>query len=562
MGINKVLVLLMVTLLSSTIIKAQDKLIDILDKELQREMIGLKGEKYPPYYMAYRLNEIETASIVSSFGSTLQLDTAKIRICLPTVRVGSYENDNTHSANEGMGFGGRGMGQNFLPVENNPQAISQYLWRMTDQAYRGAVREYSNSKFEEKEEKDTIPDFTREKPVTFIQEESNIKELNTQEWEERLNKITEIFNANNDIVDASAMIRYNKERKYFVSTEGSKVKQLNTYCYLHINGVVKATDGMICPLNLSYFGFTPNDLPNEEKLMSDVAGLIEKLNRLKEAPLAEPYEGPAILSSKAAGVFFHEIFGHRAEGHRIRQKTDGQTFKDKMGEYVLPKGFNVTFDPTINTSEGYLLSGHYLYDDEGVKSEKVEIVKNGIFQSFLMSRCPTDRNSVSNGHGRAQAGSAPVTRQSNMLVSVDKTYSIDKLRKQMIKECKKQNKEYGYLFQEVSGGFTQTDRIMPNAFNVTPLEVYRIYVDGRPDELVRGVSMIGTPLAMFAQIQSAGADQGVFNGHCGAESGSVPVATLSPSLFIKQIETQKQMYIESSETILDRPRMKSSSESK
>ena len=143
-----------------------------------------------------------------------------------------------------------------------------------------------------------------------------------------------------------------------------------------------------------------------------------------------------------------------------------------------------------------------------------------------------------------------------MLVTANKTYSSEKLRKQLIKECKKQNKPYGYLFKEVSGGFTNTDRYRPNAFNVNPLEVYRIYTDGRADEMVRGVSLIGTPLAMFAEIQSAGEQMEVFNGYCGAESGSVPVATLAPSLFIKQIETQKEMYIEMSDNILERPNMK------
>ena len=559
---NKFITLLLAFLLSLSVTKAQDKLIDILDDELKREMDGFKNEKYAPYYLAYRLNEIESATITSSFGTTINVDTGKIRICYPSIRIGNYDSDNTHGYNEGHDINRMQGFQGIFPIEDEKMAIAQTLWRITENAYQKAVQEYTSNQFTEKDKNDTIPDFTREKPVTYIQKDTETNRLDCDTWQVRLNNITETFNQYKSIVNADAAISYQKEIKYFVSSEGTKIKQTSTYCHLHINGMVKASDGMICPLNVSYFGFTPDQLPKQEKLMADVKDLINKLYELKDAPLAEPYEGPAILSAKATGVFFHEIFGHRTEGHRVRQKSDGQTFKDKINEHVLPVGFNVTFDPTIYKKENFLLSGYYKYDDEGIPGQKVNIVEDGKFKGFLMSRCPIDKKSVSNGHGRAQPGSSPVTRQSNMLVSANKTFSDEKLRKQLIKECKKQNKPYGYLFEEVSGGFTQTNRFMPNAFNVSPLEVYKIYVDGRPDELVRGVSLIGTPLAMFAEIQSAGAQPGVFNGFCGAESGSVPVATIAPSVFVKQIETQKQMYVESTETVLERPHLKNDNATK
>ena len=123
----------------------------------------------------------------------------------------------------------------------------------------------------------------------------------------------------------------------------------------------------------------------------------------------------------------------------------------------------------------------------------------------------------------------------------------------LIKECKKQGKAYGYLFRDVMGGFTNTARYMPNAFNIFPTEVYRIYTDGRPDELVRGVDLIGTPLAMFSEIAAAGNKPGVFHGFCGAESGSVPVSAIAPALLVKKIETQKKMKSQLDETILPRP---------
>ena len=537
--------------------EGQDKFLTILLEELEREMVEFKKTSAPPYFLAYRVNDQQNTTISSSFGTIISLDTARRRTLNTEVRVGDYSKDNTHNINNGnimrRGFNSFAS----LPLDDNKNAIAQELWTNTDRTYKLALDDYNSNRFSnENSQNDTLPDFTVEHAETYFQGEQAEYRLEIGEWSNRLNHLTQKFNSNLNIINGDATLRYTVDHKYFVSSEGTMIEHTNTYSYLHISGIIRATDGMICPLALSYFGFTPDELPTMESLLADVDGLIERLNNLRNAPLAEPYEGPAILSPKASGVFFHEIFGHRVEGHRARQKTDSQTFNEKVGEKVLPKGFNVTFDPTMKKFGDYLLSGYYRYDDEGIKGQKVKVVSNGVLNEYLQSRCPITTNSKSNGHGRAQAGMSTVTRQSNMLVQTDKNYSMDKLRKQLIKACKKQNKPYGYLFKEVSGGFTTVSRFMPNAFNVNPLEVYRVFVDGRPDELVRGVSLIGTPLAMFAEIKSAGEQFDIFNGFCGAESGAVPVSTVAPALFVNQIETQKKMNIESSETILNRPGLK------
>jgi TldD protein len=202
---------------------------------------------------------------------------------------------------------------------------------------------------------------------------------------------------------------------------------------------------------------------------------------------------------------------------------------------------------------GTFLYGIYAYDDEGVKARRVTIVDRGTLKNFLMSRSPLGDLTHSNGHGRATGGLAPVSRQSNLFVDAVKTKSTSDLRDMLIKECKRQKKEYGYFFKSVVGGYTTTDRYRPNAFNIFPTEVYRVYVDGRPDELVRGVDLIGTPLAMFAEIAAVGNTHGVFTGFCGAESGYVPVSAISPSLFVRRIETQKKPKSRVEETILPAP---------
>jgi predicted Zn-dependent protease len=262
------------------------------------------------------------------------------------------------------------------------------------------------------------------------------------------------------------------------------------------------------------------------------------------------------MTGKASGVFFHEIFGHRIEGQRMKSESDGQTFKKKIGEKILNENLSVIMDPTMQNYNGQDLNGYYKYDDQGVKSEEVDIVKNGTLKGFLMSRRPIEGFPKSNGHGRAQAGMEPVTRQSNLIVTTDKPYTFDELKQILREEAKKQGLEYGYLFSSVVGGFTMTGRFIPNAFNVTPTEVYRIYVDGRPDELVRGVDLVGTPLSMFSQIEAAGGDVEVFTGTCGAESGGVPVTAISPALFVKRIEMQKKDKSQERPPILPRPGVK------
>ena len=159
-------------------------------------------------------------------------------------------------------------------------------------------------------------------------------------------------------------------------------------------------------------------------------------------------------------------------------------------------------DPTQKTFNDIPLFGSYLYDDEGIPAQPVTVVDKGVLKEFLMSRIPVRGQMHSNGHGRAQLGSAPYSRQSNLFIQTSGSITESAMRKMLVKECRKQGKSYGYYIKEVFGGFTSTDLFSPQVFNILPTVVYRVYVDGRPDELVRGVSFIGTPLTVFSEIHS------------------------------------------------------------
>ncbi len=540
---------------------SKDSLTTIMKEELAREFTALSKTTLPPYYIDYRINEQHKIFIQASFGSLVQSVHNKNRLLAARVKVGDYSFDDSHRTEGQSWRDGGGANQSSpaaIPLGNKSLAIKQALWKATEAEYKRATESYkfATNNSESSVSKKQVDDFSKEKPSQYYEPAlAKVPGKNEiKEWEDKAKAFSKPFLSHKDIVDADVIINYNYDRKYFVSSEGSEVVQNLTYANIMVSASIRATDGDVAPLYLSYFARSPEDLPKESKIENDIADMIVKLEKLKVAPLAEPYSGPAILSGASAGVFFHEIFGHRIEGHRLRNEDDSQTFKSRVDEKVLPKGFDIYSDPTLKFFEKEELNGAYAYDDEGVAARRVQVVKDGDLKTFLMSRIPLEDFSNSNGHGRAAAGREPVSRQSNLMVNETNSLSSQELRKLLIKECKEQGKAYGYLFQTVTGGYTNTDRYSPNAFNVDPIEVYRIFVDGRADELVRGVALIGTPLSMFAEIQAAGGKKEVFTGVCGAESGGVPVSAVAPALFVRRIETQKKPKLNVEPPVLPMPR--------
>lgn len=548
--------------------RAEDHLLTILKSELQRESDQFKASGEPaPYFISYRVDNLYESSASASFGSLYQKMTENhTKTLTPMVRIGSYQMDNYREiAQKGMTSS---SGSWRLPLDDEQGAATRMvLWKATRNAWDDGIQNLANVKSKAQvrvEKEDKSDDYSKEAPVKHIEKELTSAQLRVDSdlWEQRIKAYSAIFKEYPEIRNGDASFSYQRYRKYYVSSEGTEIAQNLTYCRILVSAQVVADDGMYLPLYLSYFAYEPKGLTAHETILKETRQMAETLVKLRTSPIVDSYTGPAILSPEASGVFFHEIFGHRIEGQRLKSESDGQTFKKKVGELVLPADISVIMDPTITSFEGADLNGSYLYDDEGVKSKKVDVVKNGILKEFLMSRTPIEGFPASNGHGRATPGRDPVTRQSNLLISTTSPKTSKELRSILIEEAKKQGKEYGYYFSKVSGGFTQTGRYNPNAFNVTPLEVYRIYVDGKPDELVRGVTLIGTPLSMFSQISKVGDKAGIFTGVCGAESGSIPVTGISPELFVNVIETQKASKSDEKLPILPRPQSNQSKATK
>jgi TldD protein len=516
--------------------------IKVMKDELTRNFEALQKEKTPPYYISYSIDEGRMQTVNGSFGAIFNKNEDQTAVLRINVRTGSYNLDNTHELRRGASSPARSSGTVRAPLGDAPEALKIILWRETDGAYRNAVEMLSRVKSERNmnvAEEDKSDDFSKVDPHVSLEKPLDIR-VDLDKWAAKIRKFTELFKDHPFILDSSAVFQSEVRHKYFIDTEGTIVSEPINYMRLQISASVKADDGMELPLYQSYFGYKETDFPSDAQIVGDVKSMISVLEKLRNAPLVDPYTGPAILSGKASGVFFHEILGHRLEGHRLKSEAEGQTFKKKVGEAVLPEFISVAFDPTIKELNGSVLSGAYRFDEEGTRSEKVRAIQDGILKDFLMGRTPVENFPRSNGHSRAQLTSQkPVSRQSNLIVESKKMMKEDALRLRLIEESKKQNKPFGLLFAEISGGATVTSRSSTNSFNITPLVVYKVYPDGRPDEIVRGVNLIGTPLTTFGKIIATGSKMEVFNGMCGAESGSVPVSAVSPSMLISEIEVQK-----------------------
>ena len=553
----------MLTVAGSLYAQAEnDKLLTILKEELAQQMKELQKEEFPPYHMNYRVIDMNVIQISSSFGALMGTSENRTVRLVPQIRVGSYEFDNFKNRHMGASQNRQtgAMSSAALPlnVEGGEDAIRQAIWNETNNRYKFALSVFRNdlaNKSVNVASDDKAPCFSDAEVEKYYEAPlaAEKMQVNIEEWSEKLNKISAVFNKSKKILQGSANMTFTVERRYFVDTDGREVVQNLTYARIMVNTQTKADDGMVLPLYLSYFAFEPKDLPSMDKILADANALADKVLELREAPIVDPYTGPAILSGAASGVFFHEIFGHRIEGQRMKSDRDGQTFKKLVGQFVLPSTMNVYDDPTLKSYNNEELNGYYKFDDQGIRAERVHVVRDGKLENFLMTRTPIDNFPRSNGHARGMNGFDPVSRQSNLIIESSENLTEADLRKLLIEEVKKQGKEYGFFFKEVTGGLTFTGVGQTNSFSVTPIEVYKVYVDGRPDQLVRGVDLIGTPLSMFSNIIHAGGNSQIFTGMCGAESGSIPVTAISPTILVNKVEMQRKAKSQDLPPILERP---------
>lgn len=512
-------------------------LLQVMQQELQRAMSSLGKADPAPYFISYSVDEEFGRVIIGSNGAIVANVDRHERTADISVRVGSRDLDNTHGENR---F--HAITTTSVPLDDKADAIARVLWLNTDRMYKKASQTYLEVKTNTKvraEEDDPSPDFSAEKPQVYVGEAAALPKFDQHEWEEKIRRLSALFNKYPDIENSTIMLLVETPTQYFVSSDGSRIVTSRSLIRLLALGSTRSTDGMELARSETFDASSFDKLAPDQEIIGKIEKIADDLHQLKSAPVVEPFSGPALLSGRAAAVFFHEVVGHRLEGQRQRGENEGQTFTKMINQAVLPSFLSVEDDPTLKTLDGKELSGNYQFDEEGQKSERVDLISNGILKQFLMSRMPVKGFMHSNGHGRAQDGMMPVGRQGNLIVRSSKTVADSELRGKLIEEIKNEKKPYGLYFEDIAGGFTLTLRSLPQAFQIMPLMVWKVYPDGRPDELVRGVDIIGTPLAALNRIVLTGDKLDTFNGECGAESGSVPVSASAPAMLFSEIEVQK-----------------------
>jgi TldD protein len=523
-------------------------LLAAMQAELDRSVKTLSAQEPPAYYLSYTITDTQRAEVSGSNGALLNSGENRNRWLEVSVRTGSYDLDNTHKV--GAREEQRGGPGEPVPIDDDTDVLRRAIWLETDKQYKSAaealIKIKTGKEVKVESAEGSAPDFTHEQPHTDIGPETSFK-LDRKPWEEKVRAYTKEFRTSPAVINSIVTFTAQAQNAYQLTSEGTQLQygQIRYRLELFIQG--KAPDGMDLERYYNFDWVNPSDAPDDKAVLAAGATMQKELEGLVAAPLNEPSVGPALLTGRAAAVFFHEVFGHRDEGHRQKDVSEGQTFTKKVDEQILPDFLSIVDDTTMRKLGPTDLLGFYEYDDEGVKAHRVVLVDHGVLKNFEMSRSPLVGFPHSNGHGRRQLGASPVSRQGNLIVESSKTVTNAELRVKLIELIKQQHKQFGLLIDDIAGGFTFTGRGQPQAFQVLPLVVYKVFADGRPDQLVRGVDIVGTPLASLTKIVATGNTTEVFNGYCGAESGSVPVSAASPAILTSELEVQKK------ESSTDRP---------
>jgi len=521
---------------------AGDLVMDAMLAELARSRDGLHLPGYdPPYYLAYTIKEVEKSSMIGKMGATFVRDDSRSRSAFVDVRVGSYALDNSEDQDQDFVEDGVYEPSSVMPLDDTPAALRHALWLVTDLKYKQALSSFLKVKGQrvyKVEEAQKRPSFSpapaavqADAPIPLTRDDAR--------WTRIVDQLGQILGADPNIFDSEVSVVSQVETRWLANTEGVRIRTVQPMYGIHASAYTRADDGMLLDHSFDFYGPTEAALPDDATLFARAHTLVADLAALREAPVLDPFTGPAILESAATGVFFHEVLGHRLEGDRQQSDTDGQTFAKHLNQQVLPPFLSLMDDPTRRLAGDIELNGHYAFDDEGVAAQNVVLVDHGVLKSFLNGRRPPEGFTRSNGHGRAEGNRRPVSRMGNLVVEAHQSVPDAQLRAMLLDEVHRQGKPFGLIIRDISGGSTNTSSYGYQAFKGEARMVYKVDATTGKETLVRGVEVVGTPLVTISKIIAAGTHIGVFNGYCGAESGMVPVSTVAPATLFGEIELQR-----------------------
>lgn len=537
---------------------AGDPVVTAMLAELERSTHALRLPGYDaPYYISYTVKEVHKTSVVGKLGA-VYLDTdTRSRQAHVDVRVGGYDLDNSEDVEADWVEDGVYEPSSVVPLDDSLPALRHALWLLTDLRYKQALSSYLKLKGQRVYKVEDSQKRASFSPAPAVIRADPPQRLahDHDRWRRAVERVGAILGASPHLFDSEVSATFQVETRWFVNTEGARLRTVHPIYGFHASANTRADDGMLLDHSFDFYAPTEAGLPDEETLVARARVLVEALTALREAPLLEPFTGPAILQPHATGVFFHEVLGHRLEGHRQEGDDHGQTFAKHLGQPILPPFLSLVDDPTLAVAAGVQLNGHYAFDDEGVAAQRVTLVDRGVLRAFINGRRPPEGFDRSNGHGRAQGVQRPVARMGNLFVVAHDTVSDARLRELLLEEVRRQGKPFGLIIRDIAGGSTNTSSYGYQAFKGEARMVYKVDAVTGAETLVRGVELVGTPLVTIGKIIAAGTEIGVFNGYCGAESGMVPVSTIAPATLFSEIELQRSASPRSQGPVLPPPSM-------
>lgn len=551
----------------------KDVVLKALGDELSRSMSLRLEDLEQPYFVQYSVDDGTSYHVSARYGALVSSDQSRSRILHSQLRVGAPQLDNSNFAGRG-GFGGmRGLGASSeLPTDNDYMALRHAVWSATDLLYKDSVETLTQKRayMRDRNVADRPPDFSQTTATTAIQDRTDLS-FDRSAWEDYVRRISAQFAAYAHIQGAEVNLTAGAETHYLLNSEGSRLRYGETGVLLRITVEAQASDGERFSDSLSYFALLPNQLPKLAEVQADAQQLANRMAATIEAPILEDYTGPVLLDGLAAGQLFRQLLGRGLTaqtdpvGSQRRSAAGLDDLENRLGKRILPVTFHIYDDPRNAKFQDTFLSGQYLFDDEGVPPERVEIVIDGKLQGMVTSRAPTKQFAKSNGHGRRSGGAATRAAIGCLYVESSKGESPEELKKELMDAAEAEGLKYGLRISNLqnrgaggpggfAGGFGRRGGAGAGRVVGDPISIYKVYVaDGR-EEPVRGCEFGTLDVRSLRRIIAAGKLQTVHN----AAGGGAPASSvIAPAMLFEELEVSRIRQEAEKKPILEAPHARS-----
>lgn len=554
-----------------------DKTLAALHDELQRskDRLVLPGQQRP-YFIEYRLLDLDERVISAEFGALLTSGTTRNRFMSVDVRVGNYKLDSSNFLSA-EGFRGFLGSTGTVGIDRDYDSLRQDLWLATDQAYKEALDSYSNKQaaLRALANAPTVDDFAQEPPVVTVDQRVE-PDWTSRNWESEARTVSAILKNYPELYNSRVTYHLIYATSYVVTTEGTQIRTSRSLAAIEASLGTQSDDGMPLHNYLALYANRPSQLPTADAVRQQLDGKGKELAALRTAAPVKDYDGPMLFEPRAAGSLLAQVLAPSVSGARpplsmntrfeqMMQALGGRSeWMGRIGQRVLPVTVTLTDDPSAQQFQGRDLIASYQVDQDGVRAQKIALVQEGLLKELLMSRRPGPDFDHSNGHGRSAFLGMPRPMVSNLFFTASNGETPDNLRKKFLDACKQNGQDWGLLVREmdnpVIASSTQeelSDSLAtlasgaPNGMRM-PLLVYRVNVNDGHEELVRGALIsqltvrnlrtllgIGNDNTVFYYAQSQDAETaGTALGAFGSANGGVPSDVIAPSLLFEEVEVR------------------------